>query len=157
LSPEADSLDAGIVVELIRDSSQSAKLLSEKLGVTRQTISSRISHLEKMGVINGFRAKIDYATMGYNTFFVLFLKIGNFDESLLAEALEEFRSSSHVLLDTSVTGEWDIMQVLAFKNTQEYDEYITRIRTKYGRIFRDNKSHAILKFFKTPDEFVPSL
>ncbi|MDA4111573.1 MAG: Lrp/AsnC family transcriptional regulator [Thaumarchaeota archaeon] len=156
MNSEIDKLDRQVVAELIRDSSQSTVKLAEKLGVTRQTVASRISKLQKQGVVSGFKAKIDYRLLGYSTFFVLFLKIGNFDEYLLSKALGEFRASPHVLMDTSVTGEWDIMQVLAFKDTNEYDEYIARIRTKYGKIFRDSKSHAILKFFKSPDEFFPT-
>jgi len=156
LSADIDDVDRQVLAELIRDSSQTSVKLAEKLGLTRQTVASRISRLRKQGVVAGFRARIDYRLLGYTTFFVLFLKIGNFDETLLSKALEEFRASPHVLMDTSVTGEWDIMQVLAFKDTGEYDEYIARIRTKYGRIFRDSKSHAILRFFKSPDEFFPT-
>jgi Lrp/AsnC family leucine-responsive transcriptional regulator len=151
-----DKVDRQVLAELIRDSSQSATKLAEKLGLTRQTVASRISRLQRQGVVSGFKAKIDYRLLGYNTFFVLFLKIGNFDETRLSKALEDFRASPHVLMDTSITGEWDIMQVLAFKDTSEYDQYIARIRTKYGRIFRDSKSHAILRFFKSPEEFLPT-
>jgi Lrp/AsnC family transcriptional regulator, leucine-responsive regulatory protein len=150
-----DGLDAELLSELLEDSSQPLTALSTKLNVSRQTIAARISRLEKSGVIRGYRAKVNYDKMGYNSFFVLFLKIGEFDESALSRALEEFRSSPHVIFDTSVTGEWDIMQILAFKDTQEYDRYLARIRTKYGRVFKDSKSHSILRFFKTPDEFVP--
>lgn len=150
-----DKLNKDILLELARDSSQSAKILSEKLGVTRQTIAARIAQLEKSGFVKGYKAKIDYAALGYGTFFILFLKIGSFDEALLQKALEDFRASPHVVMDASVTGEWDVVQVLAFKSTQEYDDYIARIRTKYGRTFRDSKSHAILKIFKSADEWVP--
>ena len=152
---DIDHTDRKLLSELAKDSSQSTKRLAEKVGVTRQTVASRISKLEKLGAITGFRAKLNLTKLGYKTFFVLFLKIGTFDEGLLAKAMEEFRASNHVLMDTSVTGEWDIMQVLAFKDTSEYDEYIANLRTRYGRIFRDSKSHAILKIFKSPDEFVP--
>jgi Lrp/AsnC family leucine-responsive transcriptional regulator len=155
-SQNIDQTDKKIVAELARDSSQSTKKLAEKIGVTRQTIASRIARLERLEIVNGSRAKLDYSKLGYNNFFVLFLKIGFFDQGLLEKALEDFRSSHNVLMDTSVTGEWDIMQVLAFKDTQEYDKYIANLRTKYGRIFRDSKSHAILKFFKSTDEFIPS-
>ncbi len=108
-----------------------------------------------MKILSGYRAKIDYSKLGYGTFFVLFLKLGTFDENLLSRALEEFRSSPHVLLDASVTGEWDIIQILAFRNTQEYDNFIANLRIKYDKIFRDSKSHTILRFFKSPDEFIP--
>jgi Lrp/AsnC family transcriptional regulator, leucine-responsive regulatory protein len=150
-----DHLDSKLVQELSRDCSQSTKKLSEKTGVTRQTVVSRISRMEKLKILTGYRAKIDYTKLGYTIFFILFLKLGSFDEVLISKALDEFRLSHHVMLDASVTGEWDVMQVLAFKDTSEYDEYIANLRTKYGKVFRDSKSHAILRFFKTPDEFVP--
>jgi DNA-binding Lrp family transcriptional regulator len=113
---------------------------------------SRISKLEKSKIIEGFRAKIDHTKLGYNIFFVLFLKLGSFDEALLSGALEDFRASHHVLMDAPVTGEWDIMQILAFRNTSEYDQFISSLRTKYGKVFRDSKSQAILRI-KSPDEF----
>lgn len=155
MEPNIDKLDQKILAELAKDSSRSAKRLAEDIGVTRQTIASRISRLENLRVVEGYKARIDYGSMGYSIFFLLFLKIGDFDDTLLAKALEDFRASPHVLMDASVTGEWDIVQILAFKNALEYDEYIAHIRTQYGKIFRDSKSHAILRFFKSPDEFVP--
>jgi DNA-binding Lrp family transcriptional regulator len=150
-----DQIDAKLLNELAKNSSQSTRKLAEKIGVTRQTVASRITKLEKRKIIDGFRAKIDYSKLGYNIFFVLFLKLGSFDEALLSAALDDFRASHHVLMDASVTGEWDIMQILAFRNTKEYDQYIANLRTKYGKVFRDSKSHAILRIFKSPDDFVP--
>ena len=155
MSQTIDHIDAKLLNELARNSSQSTKKLAEKIGVTRQTLASRIKKLEKRKIIEGFRAKIDYSKLGYNIFFVLFLKLGSFDDALLSAALDDFRASHHVLMDASVTGEWDIMQILAFRSTKEYDQYIANLRTKYGKVFRDSKSHAILRIFKSPDDFVP--
>lgn len=152
---EIDQIDRKLLAELAKDSSQSSKKLAEKTGVTRQTVASRIAKLEKSKTISGFRAKIDYTKLGYSTFFVLFLKLGSFDEGLLAGALDDFRASHHVVMDASVTGEWDIMQILAFRSSSEYDQFIANLRTKYGKIFRDSKSHAVLRIFKSPDDFVP--
>lgn|SRR5487761_91105 len=156
MTQSIDLVDRKLLAELARDSDQTTKRLADKSGVTRQTVAFRISRLKKSKVLTGFRAKLDYSQLGYSIFFVLFLKLGSFDEALLSSALEEFRASHHVMMDASVTGEWDVMQVLAFKDTGEYDQYIANLRTKYGKVFRDSKSHAILKFFKSPDEFVPT-
>jgi DNA-binding Lrp family transcriptional regulator len=151
-----DAVDRKLLAELARDSSQSSQKIASKLGLTRQTVSLRIEKLKKSKVLLGFRAEIDYSKIGYNAFFLLFLKLGAFDNDLLASALREFRSSPNVLMDASVTGEWDVMQVLAFRDTQEYDRFVAHLRTKYGKIFRDTKSHAILRIFKSPDEFRPN-
>jgi DNA-binding Lrp family transcriptional regulator len=152
-----DEIDRRVLAELAKDSSQPVQKIAAKMGLTRQTVASRIEKLKKSKVLLGFRAEIDYSKIGYNAFFVLFLKLGSFDQELLAEALREFRSSPNVLMDASVTGEWDVMQVLAFKDTREYDRFVSHLRVKYGKIFRDSKSHAILRIFKSPDEFRPNL
>jgi DNA-binding Lrp family transcriptional regulator len=150
-----DELDKKLVAELVRDGSQSVQAVAKKLGLTRQTVASRIAKLRRSKVLLGVKTQIDYSKIGYSAFFVLFLKLGSFDKKLLNDALREFRSSPHVLMDASVTGEWDVMQVLAFRDTLEYDDFVARLRTKYGRVFRDSKSHAILRIFKSPDEFCP--
>ena len=152
-----DEVDKRLLAELAEDSSQPLQTIAQKLGLTRQTVAARIRKLEKSKVLLGFRAEIDYSKIGYNAFFVLFLKLGSFDRALLSAALKEFRASPNVLMDASVTGEWDVMQVLAFRDTLEYDQFVAHLRTKYGKIFRDSKSHAILRVFKSPDEFKPSI
>lgn len=152
-----DDIDKKLLSELSRDSSQPVQKIAAKLGLTRQTVASRIGKLKKSKVLLGFRAEIDYSKIGYRSFFVLFLKLGSFDNDLLQKALREFRASPNVLMDASVTGEWDVMQILAFKDTLEYDQFVAHLRTKYGKVFRDSKSHAILRIFKSPDEFVPKM
>jgi DNA-binding Lrp family transcriptional regulator len=156
MQSEFDQIDGKLIAELAADASQPINKIAKKVGITRQTAASRISKLKDSNVLNGFRAKIDFSKIGYNVFFVLFLKLGSYDEPMLASALSEFKKSHNVIMDASVTGEWDIMQVLAFKNATEYDRYISNLRKKYSNIFRDSKSHAILRIFKSPDDFVPS-
>jgi DNA-binding Lrp family transcriptional regulator len=151
-----DEIDKKLLVELASNSSQPIKNLARKLGVTRQTVSFRINRFEKQGIVKGYRARFDYSGLGYTTFFVLFLKIGKFDPPLLSQALDEFRKSAYVMLDASVTGEWDVLLFLGFRSADEYDDFISNLRTKYGEVFRDTKSHAVLRIFKTPDEFVPN-
>jgi DNA-binding Lrp family transcriptional regulator len=152
-----DDVDKRILRELVRDASAPVQKIAAKMGLTRQTVSSRIQKLKKDKILVGLRAQIDYRKIGYNNFFVLFLKLGSFDRRLLASALKEFRGSPHVLMDASVTGEWDIMQVLAFKDNLEYDRFVEHLLTRYGKVFRDSKSHAILRIFRNPDEFYPSV
>ena len=47
-SQNIDQTDKRIIAELARDSSQSTKKLAEKIGVTRQTIASRIARLREI-------------------------------------------------------------------------------------------------------------
>jgi DNA-binding Lrp family transcriptional regulator len=150
-----DDIDAKVLSELTLDASRSVQEIASSLGMTRQTVASRIRKLKESKILLGYSARIDYTKIGYSAFFVLFLKLGSFDQTMLGKALREFRASSNVMMDASVTGEWDVMQVLAFRDNTEYDRFVGHLRTKYGKVFRDMKSHAILRVFKRPDEFRP--
>jgi Lrp/AsnC family leucine-responsive transcriptional regulator len=145
--------DLMILSMLMRDARSTYEYIGTQLRLSRQTVSARVRKMETSGIIKGYRVSVDYQRIGFTSFFVLFLKLGEFDPQMLQRALTEIKNDPHVMMDVSITGEWDIMQILAFRTTEEYDKYIEKLRGKYGRIFRDMKTHAILKFFKHPDEY----
>jgi Lrp/AsnC family transcriptional regulator, leucine-responsive regulatory protein len=60
-----------------------------------------------------------------------------------------------VLLDASITGEWDVILLLAFGDVREYESYISGLRMQLGPALKDSKSHVVLNFYKTTDDWVP--
>jgi len=155
MSGELDAIDAKIASLLVRDAKTKVSDIARRCGLSRQTVAARIRKMESSRLIKGYRAVLDYEKLGVKFFFVLFLKLGLLDEANSSAALKEFLASPNVLLDCSVTGEWDVLQILGFRSTQEYDEFIHRLRTVYGSLFRDTKSHAVLKFFKSFEQYDP--
>ena len=152
---EVDAIDATILSILVEDGKARVSDIARRCRVSRQTVAARIRRMESTKLIIGYRTIIDYEKLGLKFFFILFLKLGVLEEPTAAAALKEFLGSPHVLLDCSVTGEWDVLQILGFRSTEEYDDYISRLRTAYGQLFRDTKSHAVLKFFKGLDQYNP--
>ncbi|MDE1870478.1 MAG: AsnC family transcriptional regulator [Candidatus Micrarchaeota archaeon] len=62
---EVDEKDLKILVELSKNARASLLDISEKVGITPEAISHRIAQLAEKEVIQGYRALIDTAKMGY--------------------------------------------------------------------------------------------
>ncbi|HEY3273676.1 MAG TPA: Lrp/AsnC family transcriptional regulator [Methanocella sp.] len=150
-----DETDKKILAALSQDANVPHQKLAEDCGITRQTVSSRIKRMENEGVIRKYRAAIDYEQVGLRSFFMLFLKLGIDDQSASEAFIGALKSDSHVLMDASITGEWDVILLLAFGDVREYESYISRLRQQLGPALKDSKSHVILNFYKTPDDWVP--
>lgn len=150
-----DEIDHKIITVLAGDARASHEKMAEECGVTRQTVSARIKKLESEGIIKGYRAVIDYGRIGFASYFLLFLKLDVSDVDFITGYLRTIKDDSNILMDVSITGEWDVMLLLAFHDVKEYESYISDLRMKMGPRLKDSKSHVILNFYKTPDEYVP--
>jgi DNA-binding Lrp family transcriptional regulator len=58
-----DKLDAAILAHLQRDGRQTNRELAEAVGVAPSTCLERVRTLQRRGVITGFRASVDLATL----------------------------------------------------------------------------------------------
>jgi DNA-binding Lrp family transcriptional regulator len=150
-----DETDRKILAALSQDANAPHQQLAEECGITRQTVSSRIKRMEKEGVIRKYRAAIDYGKIGLQSFFVLFLKLDTADQAASEAFISSLKADSHVLMDASITGEWDVVLLLAFRDVREYESYISEVRRQMGPAIKDSKSHVVLNFYKTTDDWVP--
>jgi Lrp/AsnC family leucine-responsive transcriptional regulator len=150
-----DETDRKILAALSQDANIPHQQLAEACGITRQTVSSRIRRLENEGVIRKYRAAIDYAQIGLRSFFMLFLKLDMVDKAASEAFIGALKVDSHVLMDASITGEWDVILLLAFGDVREYESYISGLRQQLGPALKDSKSHVILNFYKTTDDWIP--
>jgi Lrp/AsnC family leucine-responsive transcriptional regulator len=150
-----DEMDKMILAALSKNADISHEELAEACGITRQTVSSRIKRMESESVIKKYRAAIDYGQIGLRSFFVLFLKLDTADQAASEAFIAALKEDSHVLMDASITGEWDVILLLAFGDVREYESYISQLRQQLGPALKDSKSHVILNFYKTPDDWVP--
>jgi Lrp/AsnC family leucine-responsive transcriptional regulator len=150
-----DEIDRKILAALSQDANVQHQQLAELCGITRQTVSSRIRRLENEGVIKNYRAAIDYDLVGLRSFFLLFLKLDTADQAASEAFIGALKADTHVLLDASITGEWDVILLLAFGDVREYESYISGLRQQLGPALKDSKSHVVLNFYKTTDDWVP--
>ena len=151
----SDEIDKKILAALARDGRATHLDLARECGITRQTAAARVKGLEKAGVIRKYRAAIDPERIGLRSCFVLFLKLDAADPAASGDFIAALKADPHVLMDVSITGEWDVMLLLAFHDVREYESYISQIRRRLGPALKDSKSHVVLNFYKSPEDWVP--
>ena len=148
-----DDIDRKIVARLAEDGNTPMARLADENGITRQTVASRINKLEKDGVIKNYKAVVDYEKLGLHSYFILFLKLDVSDQARVAEFIRSIRTDPNVLMDVSITGEWDVMLLLAFCDVKEYEYYTNDLRARMGPMLKDSKSHVVLNFYKSMDDY----
>ena len=60
-----DDIDRQILACLVDDARMSLKVLSGRIGLTSPSTAERLKRLEERGVIQGYRARVNLAALGY--------------------------------------------------------------------------------------------
>ena len=147
---EFDELDKRIIEMICNSSQGSYRQLAKQLGVHPTTLIQRIKHLEKMGVVRGYRAKIDYVAMGYDYTGLVHVYSDN-----AVEVENELVKIPEVAAVYDVTGEADIVVLVTCLNRDEFSAVVKRINSIEG-VHKTNTS-VVLNVVKSENEFIPNL
>jgi DNA-binding Lrp family transcriptional regulator len=124
-----DSLDLQLIGLLRTDARASVATLAAKLGVSRGTVSNRITRLEDDGVINGYTVRLrPDAQPDQITAWMSIAVEGNQTRAVIATLLGEPGVAS--LHDTN--GRWDLLAALRAGTLAELAEVLERVRLIKG-------------------------
>ena len=137
---EFDELDRRIIEMLCKSSQGSYRQLAKQLGVHPTTLIQRVKNLESKGVVKGYRAKIDYIAMGYDS---------------IVEVEKQLVEIPEVVAVYDVTGEADIEVLVTCLNREDFSAVVKRINSIEG-VAKTNTS-VVLNVVKSENEFVPEL
>lgn len=116
-----ENLDSELINELLVDGRASLRSLAEKLDVSVTTVSNHISDLEESGVIAGYVPVVDYEKLGYDVTAVIHLKV---EGNALPEITDRLLGHRQVVSLYEVTGDYDIIAVAKFKDTDGMNDQI---------------------------------
>ena len=145
-----DQLDRQIIEKMCRSSQGSYRQIAKELGVHPTTLIQRLKALEAKGVINGFRAKVNYFTMGFDYMGIVQI----FSEDIV-NAEKDLASFDEVIAVYDVTGEADAIVIVACEDRESFYAAIKRIAA-LPTVSKSNTS-IVLDVVKSPDDFVPKL
>jgi len=109
-----ENLDAKLVNELLGDGRASLRSLAEDLDVSVTTVSNHLNDLEDEGVIDGYTPRVDYGALGYDVTAIIQLKV---EGDALQDVTENLRSHDQMISVYEVTGDYDIIAVGKFTDT----------------------------------------
>ena len=121
-----ENLDRKLVNALLGDGRASLRSLGEDLDVSVTTVSNHLSDLEDEGIINGYTPKVDYDALGYDVTAIIQLKV---EGSSLPEVTDSLQSHKQMISVYEVTGDYDIIAVGKFTDTDGMNAQIKELLT----------------------------
>lgn len=116
-----DNIDLEIIDLLLEDGRASLRSIAEEIGVSVTTVSNHLKEMERDGTIEGFKPVLSYQDLGYTVTSVLMIKA---EGDNILELVDELREEDSFLNVYEVTGDFDIIAIGKFKDTEEMNDTI---------------------------------
>lgn len=123
-SGELDELDLKILSELLRDGRASLRKIAERVGASVSTVAARVEALERRGVIKGYTAIVEPASLGYEITAIIHVRIRS---GKLLEVQRLVARHPNVFGVYDVTGEADSIILARFRDRRELSRFIKEL------------------------------
>lgn len=120
---ELDKKNRKIIDALRQDSREPIREIAKKTGIRPSTVHQRIQKLIENKVIERFTVKLDNKLAGEN-FIVFMLVKGSTTEYIDSRFLDD----SHVKEAFGITGEYDLLIKLKFRNVEDFNDFVINFR-----------------------------
>ncbi|MFH0868357.1 MAG: Lrp/AsnC family transcriptional regulator [Candidatus Woesearchaeota archaeon] len=118
-----DKKDYSITNILKQNSRLAIRDIAKKTGIRPSTVHERIKKLVKDGVIEKFTVKLNNKAVGEN--FIIFMMIKGGTTEYINEKIT---NNEHVKEIFGITGEYDLLLKLKFKDVEEFNKFLIRFR-----------------------------
>ena len=131
-----DNLDKRLIALLGENSRMPTSEISRRLGVSRSTVQSRIDRLIRRGLIERFTVELGAE---YESRLVKAHVLIKVDQAQTRVAHEGLRKTSQVTAVYAISGEYDMIAVVAAESTVELNRLLDNVASLEG-ITRTNSS-----------------
>ena len=141
---ELDEKDKAILEILKRDARKSFIEIAEELGISEAAVRRRVKSLVERGVIKAFTIEVE---RGYHVKALTFISV---DPSTPTErVIEKLAQLRGIETIYEITGEYDIVTLIAVPDMQELNRCIEQIRNIHG--VRETNTAIVLKQTKVSE------
>ncbi|MGY5140820.1 MAG: Lrp/AsnC family transcriptional regulator [Candidatus Nitrosopumilus sp. Bin_571-38] len=116
-----DDKDIQILKYLLTDARQSARQLSQRLGVSTVTMISRIKKLEEKKIIHGYSVRLNHELLGYDITAIIEIKT---TQGKMVEIEHEIAKHDNVIAVYDITGDADTVVIAKFKNRESLSLFV---------------------------------
>ncbi|RLM90856.1 Lrp/AsnC family transcriptional regulator [Halobellus sp. Atlit-38R] len=143
-----ENLDAKLINALLGDGRASLRSLAEELDVSVTTVSNHLRDLEDQGVIEGYTPRVNYDALGYDVTAIIQLKV---EGSALPEITERLRGHKQMTTVYEVTGDYDVIAVGKFEDTDGMNAQIKELLTDAD--IRESNTSVVLNAVVENEQF----
>ena len=142
-----DNLDLKIINLLLEDGRASLRSIAEELDVSVTTISNHLKDMEDEGIIQGFKPVVSYPDLGYTVTCVLMIKA---EGDGLKDLVNELGNEDAFLHVYEVTGDFDIIAIGKFQDTEEMNDTIKKLLN--SPMVRETNTNVVLSTVKEGED-----
>ncbi len=123
-----DENDLEILKYLKQDARLSVRKLAKITKIRPSTVHNRIQRMKKDGIIERFTVKLNSEKLGENLT-VFMLVSGTMDRYID----DRFLRNEHILEIHGITGEYDLLLKLRFRDMKQFNKFVIDFRDRYSR------------------------
>lgn len=127
-----DKKDKRLIAELINNCRNSDKYIAKKIGVSREVVSYRVKSLEKLKIINGYTADINFNKLGFTPYSIS-IKFQSLTSEKEKKIVNELINQKKIIFLQKTLSKYDLTATILVKSIQELDNEITSIRELIGK------------------------
>lgn len=106
--PAVDAVDRHILDILLSEGRASVAAISDRVGITPPSVSSRLANLEASGVIEGYAAQLNYTRLGFETTAIFRISVDGGALAAVSESILHYPTITDLF---SVAGPYDLLVV----------------------------------------------
>ena len=145
-----DELDKRIIETLCRSSQGSYRQIAKQLNVHPTTLIQRVKNLETKGVIQGYRASVDYMRLGFEYMGLVSVYAEN-----VVTVQDQIAKIPQVISIFDVTGESDCIAWIACIDRDEFSNVVKAINAIPD--VKNTNTSVILGIKKDPFTYIPPI
>ena len=148
-----DGTDLKILNLLISKPRVNRKEIAKKLGLTPPAITHRIRKMRESGIIKGFLPVANFEKLGFDVTMFSNIKV-KYDK--VKEATARFVKDRNVCAVYYIAGEYDLLVITKFKNTQEFSEWLARVNNPKANADFIERMNSSIVFGVMKEGFTPN-
>ena len=121
LQDDLDAYDSKILAELQRDARLTMAELGRRVHLSQPAVTERVRKLELSGVIEGYRAKVNYAALGYAIRAIV--RVGRVEYARVVKLIEQ---TPEIVNALNVTGEDSWILEIAVIDVAHLDAVVSK-------------------------------
>lgn len=120
-----DKIDRKLIVLLQSNARMSVKRLAQEVFLSAPAVSARLERLEKLGIITGYTATVDYVKLGYHILAFINLEVAPSEKVVFYPFIQ---NCSNVIECNCITGNYSMLIKVGFPSTVELDTFVGQLQ-----------------------------
>jgi DNA-binding Lrp family transcriptional regulator len=144
-----DEKDEKILKHLLVDARQSARALGHQLNISTVTMLSRIKKLEEKKIIQGYTARLNHESLGYDITAIIEVTT---TKGKMLEIEEEIAKTENIFAVYDITGDADILVIGKFKDRKSLSKFVKKVSSVPN--VENTVTHLVLNTIKEDSRFI---